>query len=162
MRWIFLAGGGLPMPRSTGDVSAQRQPYNRYPSWPAPSGDARLTLMGIKKTVGIDEPHTAPAVISGSNRKFTVNFLNTGCNVGWFLWTIFSNFWNYYFLLCCLYMRPSARCGGYAWPVLLKCYQHLEIFSEIWVMPCYLQFHGHHSNFRKDFQMLVAAKEGEI
>ena len=25
-----------------------------------------------------------------------------------------------------------------------------------------LQFHGHHSYFRKHFQMLVAAKEGEI
>ena len=25
-----------------------------------------------------------------------------------------------------------------------------------------LQFHGHHSYFRKDFQMLLAHKEGEI
>ena len=25
-----------------------------------------------------------------------------------------------------------------------------------------MQFHGHHSYFRKDFQMLVGAKEGEL
>ena len=29
-------------------------------------------------------------------------------------------------------------------------------------LPCNLQFHGHHSNFRKDFQMLLAHKKGEI
>ena len=27
---------------------------------------------------------------------------------------------------------------------------------------CKLQFHGHHSYFRKDFHMLLAVKEGEI
>ena len=42
------------------------------------------------------------------------------------------------FLHCCCYMWPSARCGGN------------------------LQFHGHHSYFRKDFQMLLADKKGEI
>ena len=31
----------------------------------------------------------------------------------------------------------------------------LEIISK-------LQFHGHHSYFRKDFQMLLAVKKGEI
>ena len=59
------------MPRSGADVNTLRQPYNRYPSWPAPSGDARLTRMGVNKSLGLDQPQTAPAAISGSNRKFT-------------------------------------------------------------------------------------------
>ena len=31
----------------------------------------------------------------------------------------FPNFSNYHFLLCRWYMWPSARCGGYKWPVLI-------------------------------------------
>ena len=40
----------------------------------------------------------------------------------------------------------------------VDCSQRLESFSEILVM----QFHGHHSYFRSDIQMLLAVKEGEI
>ena len=48
-----------------------------------------------------------------------------------------------------------------------SCLQHLEIFSEILVMPvkrqCNLQFHGHHSYFRKYFKILLAVTvEGHI
>ena len=38
---------------------------------------------------------------------YTKNNHFTGCNVGWCQWTIFSYFWDYYFLLCCCYMWPS-------------------------------------------------------
>ena len=48
----------------------------------------------------------------------------------------------------------------------VSCKQHLEISSEVRVMPVKLhfevQFHRHHSYFRKDFQVLLAVKEGEI
>ena len=40
----------------------------------------------------------------------------------------------------------------------VSCKQHLEIFSEV----SNLQFHGHHLYFRKDFQMLLAVKGGEL
>ena len=56
------------MARSGGD-NALRQPYNRYPSWPASSGDSRLSRSGSTKSVsGEGQPHTAPAAIT-SNRK---------------------------------------------------------------------------------------------
>ena len=42
--------------------------------------------------------------------------------------------------------------------------QHLDIFLkyELCLCSCTLQFHGHHSYIRKDFQMLLAVKEEEI
>ena len=45
-----------------------------------------------------------------------------------------------------------------------NCCQHLQIFSEILVMPMKLQFAVSRAAlvFRKKIQMLVAAKEGEI
>ena len=74
---------------------------------------------------------------------------------------IFPNY--YYFLLCCWYMRPSARCRGYTLPVLTAI-SIWKFFSEIWVMPVKLQFPVSRASliFQKDFQMLVAAKENEI
>ena len=59
---------------------------------------------------------------------------------------------------------------GRLYMAFVSCLQHLEIFSEIEVIPVKLQFavpmklqfHGHLSYFRKDFQMLLAVKEGEI
>ena len=76
---------------------------------------------------------------------------------------IFLEFFKLFFLLCCWYMRPSVRCGGYTWPVLTATSIWKSFLKYEWCpWNCILQFHGHHSYFRKDFQMLVAAKEGEI
>ena len=84
-----------------------------------------------------------------------------GCNVGWFQWTIFWYFLDYYFLLCCCYMWPSARCGNYISPFLCANSIWKSFLKYEWCpWNCKLQFHGHHSYFRKDFQMLLTLKEG--
>ena len=64
------------MSRASGGDSTLRQPYNRYPSWPASSGDNRLTRSGSTKFVSGDQsqPHTAPAAIT-SNRKLFLCFI---------------------------------------------------------------------------------------
>ena len=35
----------------------------------------------------------------------------------------------------------------------------VHAMKSMYSLPCNLQFHGHHSNFRKDFQMLLAHKK---
>ena len=79
----------------------------------------------------------------------------TGCNLGWFQWSIFWYFWDYYFLLCCSYMWPSARCGGYVWPSLSVNSIWKSFLKYDWCpLNCKLYFHRHHLYFRKHFQIL--------
>ena len=44
----------------------------------------------------------------------------------------------------------------------LNCYVHYVAFVSDTTLNCKLQFHGHHSYFRKDFQMLLTLKEGHM
>ena len=48
--------------------------------------------------------------------------ISGGYNVWWFLWSMFSNFWNLFFFVCFCYMyiRPtcSTRCGSWTQPML--------------------------------------------
>ena len=70
-----------------------------------------------------------------------------------------ANFSNYYFLLLCWYMWPSARCGDYILPSLAATSIWKSFLKYEWCpWNCNLQFHGHHSYFRKDLQMLVAVR----
>ena len=67
------------------------------------------------------------------------------------------------FLLCCCYMWPSARCGNYISPFLCVNSIKKSFLKYEWCpWNCKLQFHGHHSYFRKDFQMLLTLKEGHM
>ena len=83
----------------------------------------------------------------------------TGCNVGWFQWTCFSYFWdNYFFFVVAI---PSARCGNYISPFLCANSIWKSFLKYEWCpWNCKLEFHGHHSYFRKDFKMLLTFKEG--
>ena len=75
----------------------------------------------------------------------------------------FSYFWDYYFLLFCCYMWPSARCGNYISPFLFATSIWKSFLKYEWCpWNCKLQFHGHHSYFRKDLQMLLTLKEGHM
>ena len=73
----------------------------------------------------------------------------------------FFVFLDYYFLLCCCYMWPSARCGKDISPFLCANMIWKSFLKYEWCQwNCKLQFHGHHSYFRKAFQMLLTLKEG--
>ena len=60
------------MPRPGTDISGLRQPYNRYPSWPA--SDVRLSKSGSSKSVSgeLGQPQTAPAAV---NRKYCMQVI---------------------------------------------------------------------------------------
>ena len=57
-------------------------------------------------------------------------------------------------------LEASARCGNYISPFLCA-YSIWKSFYEILVMHVKL-FQGHHSYFRKDFQLLLTLKECHI